>query len=202
MQTLSEFFDLASTYVGIEGQNQRKLVTQRSLKDSLLRSDVQTKIAQACPALSGIDPEEMAAKIWGACPKHLDKEGLARQELAEACMAVRGELSMNHFVVISQALQSMEKHVEHELVHLNKHQRKMNRRFLKLRHRLRKVYHFDGAPRKMAEMVNEIKRKSLMAQNDPAARGGGKSQAKKDQDDGDSSEIDMESSESEGGKEW
>merc|ERR1719330_593837 len=76
-------------------------------------------------------------------------------------MALSGELSMNHFVMISQALARMEKHTEHELVHLNKHQRKMNRRFLKLRHRLRKTYHFDGAPRKMVELVNEVKRKNL-----------------------------------------
>merc|ERR1712048_965758 len=118
-------------------------------------------MGQACPALANIEPTEMAEKIWGACPKHLDREGLARQELAEACMALKGELSMNHFVVISQALQQLEKHINHELVHLNKHQRKMNRRFLKLRHRLRKVYHFDGAPRKMVEMMNEMKRKHM-----------------------------------------
>merc|ERR1712194_618394 len=48
---------------------------------------------------------------------------------------------------------------------------KMNRRFLKLRHRLRKVYHFDGAPRKMVEMMNEMKRKA--AANE-AHTGGGK----------------------------
>merc|ERR1719450_759668 len=108
--------------------------------------------------MQGVEPTDMAERIWGACPKRLDKEGLARQELTEACMAIRGELSMNHFVVISQALQQLEKHVDHELVHLNKHQRKMNRRFLKLRHRLRKVYHFDGAPRKMLEMMAEMKK--------------------------------------------
>merc|ERR1712190_655548 len=101
-------------------------------------------------------------------------------------MALKGELSMNHFVVISQALQNMEKHIEHELVHLNKHQRKMNRRFLKLRHRLRKVYHFDGAPRKMVEMMNEMKRKHLANE---AAGAGGQVTSPKAGDGDESSEI-------------
>lgn len=161
MVTLNEFFDLASKYVGIEGQNQRKLATQGSISEALARGDVASKLLhQACPALVGADHEELAQKIWEACPKRQDKEGLSRQELAEACMSTRVELSMNHFVIISQALQSLERHIDHELVHLNKHQRKMNRRFVKLRHRLRKVYHFDGAPKKMVELVNEIKRKN------------------------------------------
>lgn len=161
LQTLSEFFDLSAEYVGIEGQNHRKLVTQKSLAEALQRTDVQTKLYQACPALQGVEAEEMAGRIWDACPKKLDKDGMSRQELAEACMVMRGELSLNHFVIISQALQKMEKHIDHELVHLNKHQRKMNRRFLKLRHRLRKVYHFDGAPRKMIELVEDIRKKKI-----------------------------------------
>jgi len=45
-QTLSEFFDLAASYVGVEGVNQRKLVTQRGLGDALSREDVQGKIFQ------------------------------------------------------------------------------------------------------------------------------------------------------------
>mmetsp|Transcript_127383 Transcript_127383/g.317981 ORF Transcript_127383/g.317981 Transcript_127383/m.317981 type:complete len:608 (+) Transcript_127383:33-1856(+) len=160
-QTLSEFFDLAATYVGVEGINQRKLVTSRGLNDALQRQDVRNKIFQACPALQAMEVPEMAQKIWDACPKRLDQDGLSRQELAESILSIRGDLSMNHFVVISQALQKLETHIEHELTHLNKHQRKMNRRFLKLRHRLRKVYHFDGAPRKMVEMVNEMKRRAI-----------------------------------------
>jgi len=160
-QTLSEFFDLAATYVGVEGVNQRKLVTQRGLTDALQRQDVQSKIFQACPALQDMEIPQMSQKIWDACPKRMDKDGLSRQELVESILTIRGDLSMNHFVVISQALQKMEVHIEHELTHLNKHQRKMNRRFLKLRHRLRKVYHFDGAPRKMVEMVNEMKRRAV-----------------------------------------
>lgn len=171
MQSLSEFFDLASTYVGIEGVNQRKLVTVAGLANALDREEVKTKLFTVCPAMKDVEPQEMSEKIWASCPKRLDREGLSRQELAEACMVVRGELSMNHFVVISQALQQLEKHVDHELVHLNKHQRKMNRRFLKMRHRLRKVYHFDGAPRKLVEMVNEMKRKNIQAAAEAAARG-------------------------------
>merc|ERR1719401_592751 len=96
---------------------------------------------------------------------------MTRQEVAEAVLMVRGELSMNHFVTISQALERLEKHTEYELMHLNKHQRKMNRRFLKLRHRLRKVYHFDGAPRKMVEMVNEMKRRNIASAAEAAMRG-------------------------------
>jgi len=172
VQTLTEFFDLAAQYVGQEGVNQRKLVTNKSLKDALTRPDVQSKVYQAVPAMKGVDPEEMAKKIWGACPRHLDTAGLSRQELAEACMVLRGELSMNHFVLISQALQSMDTHISHELVHLNKHQRKMNRRFLKLRHRLRKVYHFDGAPKKMIEMMNVMKRKQQAAEARAMQSGG------------------------------
>jgi len=170
-QTLSEFFDLASTYVGIEGVNQRKLCTQKSLGDTLLRQDVSAKLVQACPALANCNAAEMVERIWSGCPKKLDKEGMTRQEVAEAVMMVRGELSMNHFVTISQALERLEKHTEYELMHLNKHQRKMNRRFLKLRHRLRKVYHFDGAPRKMVEMVNEMKRRNIASAAEAAMRG-------------------------------
>jgi len=204
VQTLSEVFDLVSTYVGVEGVNQRKLVTLNSLKDALMRIEIQQKVAQACPAMRADDskPEQMAEQIWKACPMHLDKEGLNRQELAEACMALSGELSMNHFVTISQALQKMEKHTDHELVHLNKHQRKMNRRFLKLRHRLRKVYHFDGAPRKMVEMVNEMKRRNLEKQ---VAEGGGKvnmAQLEKEQEDSGEISLTDESSEEGGGEKW
>merc|ERR1712232_1345734 len=134
------------------------------------------------------EPAQAAERIWKSCPQRLDKEGLNRQELTEACMALNGELSMNHFVMISQHLNTMEKHIDHELVHLNKHQRKMNRRFLKLRHRLRKVYHFDGAPRKMVEMVNEIKR----------AKGGSK-EGKSGDDDSDEISLSEDSS---GGDKW
>jgi len=162
-QTLTEFFEMTATQVGIEGVNQRRLVTQHSLADALLRLDVQEKLFQICPALRTLEASEMPARILGACPKRLDKDGMLRQELVEACLALRGDLSMNHFVQISQALQQMERHIDHELVHLNKHQRKINRRFLKLRHRLRKVYHFDGAPRKMVELVNDMRRKHLEA---------------------------------------
>jgi len=181
-QTLSEIFDLAAHYVGQEGVNQRKLVTQKSLRDALARPDVQAKVFQAVPQVKSVEPDELAKKIWGSCPKLLDPGGLSRQELAEACMVLRGELSMNHFVVISQALQSMDTQVSHELVHLNKHQRKMNRRFLKMRHRLRKVYQFDGAPRKMVDMMEDKKRKQMAAMSgqqmsgypmSPSAGGGG-----------------------------
>ena len=170
------------------------------------------KLYQACPALQGVEAEEMAAKIWEACPKRLDKDGMSRQELAEACMVMRGELSMNHFVIISQALQNMERHIDHELVHLNKHQRKMNRRFLKLRHRLRKVYHFDGAPRKMVELVQEIKRKKIAEEAKRIASGGAANpsdapKAVADAGEGkaaneDSSEIAMSSDEDEDDQPW
>merc|ERR1719215_2284284 len=149
LQTLSEFFDAAATFVGVEGVNQRKLVTRDGLAEALTVMNSRQKLFQACPAIESMNQVEVPDQILGACPKPMDRDGLSRQELSEAVLVLRGDLSMNHFVVISQALQSLEKHINHELVHLNKHQRKMNRRFLKLRHRLRKVYHFDGAPRKM-----------------------------------------------------
>merc|ERR1712146_287327 len=97
----------------------------------------------------------------------------------------------------SQALQQMEKHIDHELVHLNKHQRKTNRRFLKLRHRLRKVYHFDGAPRKMVELVQEIKRKKIAEEAKRIASGGAAadSAAAKIEDKGDGKAANEDSSE-------
>lgn len=162
-QLLSELFDLTSELVGREGLNQSKVVSERSLKDALVRVEVQERLFQVCPALKAIDPHGLAKRVIAACPKHYNRAGLMRQEFIEACLALKGDLSMNHFVAISMSLQQMERHVEHELVHLNKHQRKMNRRFLKLRHRLRKVYHFDGAPRKMAEMVEHIQKKKQEA---------------------------------------
>jgi len=170
-QTLSEAFDLASVYVGTEGVDQRRVVTLKSLTETLIRADVHSKFIQACPAMVGMEAADMAKTIMQSCPKRIDPDGLSRVELAEAVLAMRGELSMNHFVSISQALAKLEKHVNTELVHLNKHQRKLNRRFLKLRHRLRKVYHFDGAPRKMVEMMNDLKRKALAKAADAAAKG-------------------------------
>mmetsp|Transcript_44493 Transcript_44493/g.137589 ORF Transcript_44493/g.137589 Transcript_44493/m.137589 type:complete len:504 (-) Transcript_44493:14-1525(-) len=170
-QTLSELFEQASAFVGIEGVNQRRLVTSSSFADALTKLDVQEKLFQVCPALKGLETPEVLKMVFGACPKRLDREGMLRQELAEAVLALRGELSMNHFVIIGQTLQTLERHIDHELVHLNKHQRKINRRFLKLRHRLRKVYHFDGAPRKMVELVNEMKRKNIEAAAAKVARG-------------------------------
>jgi len=153
MQILSEFFDITSEKVGIEGLNQRKLVTQRSLGHALQKPDVQEKLFQVCPSMQGLEPAELPARILAACPKQINRDGLLRQELAEACLALRGELSMNHFVGIGRSLQQMERHIDHELVHLNKHQRKMNRRFLKLRNRLRKAYRLeDGAPRRRKEL--------------------------------------------------
>merc|ERR1719401_2853639 len=134
---------------------------------------------------------------------------MTRQEVAEAVLMVRGELSMNHFVTISQALERLEKHTEYELMHLNKHQRKMNRRFLKLRHRLRKAYHFDGAPRKMVEMVNEMKRKSIAAAAEASLRGDPGpmevlQQRREETGDAGSSEVDMsdDSDSSEGKEKW
>jgi len=155
-QLLSDLFDMTSEAVGKEGLNRSRVVSERSLKDSLVRLEVQEKLFQVCPALKALSPHDLAPRIMAACPKHFNRAGLMRQEFVEACLALKGELSMNHFVTISMSLAQMEKHVEHDLVHLNKHQRKMNRRFLKLRHRLRKVYHFDGAPRKIAEMVTHL----------------------------------------------
>lgn len=172
LQALSELFDVASTNIGQEGVDQRKLVTVRSLKKSLDRQDVQAKLEQAIPAFKGMVPETMAQRVFDLCPVRNDKDGLNRNELSESCMVIRGEMSMNHLVVISQSLQAMEKAVTHELVHINKHQRRLNRRFLKLRHRLRKVYHFDGAPRKMVALVNEIKHQQRKRVAERALEGG------------------------------
>jgi len=157
-QLLSDLFDLTSELVGKEGVNQSRVVTERSLGDALVKMDVQERLLQVCPGLTAVEPQDLVKRVIAACPKHYHKAGLMRQEFAEACLALKGELSMNHFVAISLSLQQLEQHVDHELAHLNKHQRKMNRRFLKLRHRLRKVYHFDGAPRKMVEMVTKMQK--------------------------------------------
>merc|ERR1712107_945615 len=106
--TLNELFDTCAAYVGTEGMNQRKLVTQKSLQDSLKREAVYTKLHQVVPALKDIDYRESAEKIMAACPNRLDKAGLGRQELTEAILALRGELSMNHFVSISMKLRQLE----------------------------------------------------------------------------------------------
>mmetsp|Transcript_94720 Transcript_94720/g.230112 ORF Transcript_94720/g.230112 Transcript_94720/m.230112 type:complete len:609 (+) Transcript_94720:79-1905(+) len=169
-QLLGELFDKASELVGREGIGQSRVVSERSLRDALVRVDVQEKLFQVCPTLKAIDSEQLPKRVVGACPKPFNKAGLVRQEFVEACLALKGELSMNHFVSISMSLQQLEKHVDHELVHLNKHQRKMNRRFLKLRHRLRKVYHFDGAPRKMVDMVTQMQIKQGVAGSKKGSR--------------------------------
>eukprot|EP00927_Polykrikos_kofoidii_P018124 TRINITY_DN18347_c0_g2_i1.p1 TRINITY_DN18347_c0_g2~~TRINITY_DN18347_c0_g2_i1.p1 ORF type:complete len:619 (-),score=122.04 TRINITY_DN18347_c0_g2_i1:98-1954(-) len=165
-QALGDLFDLFSTFTGGDGTNNKRLITLKSLKDALHRPEVKTKLTLACPSITNVpdgapplEPEKIAQTIWGACPRQLDPHGMNKQELAEACMALMGELSLNHFVVISQTLVKTEQQVSRQLEQLNSQQRRLNRRFIKMRHRLRKVYRFDGSPRKMQKLMDEKREK-------------------------------------------
>merc|ERR1712137_1477747 len=115
----------------MEGKVQKKLVTATSLADALARAEVQNKFTRACPPLLRVaadgNPAKWTHAIWSACPKHQDPAGLGRLELIEALAALQRNFSMNQFVVISAALNNITKHFDHELRHLDKHQRKMNR---------------------------------------------------------------------------
>lgn len=169
VEILNALFDHLSEKVVREGIMNRE-ATPETMLPNIPKPEVQQLIQDGIASWNMVEPQELVDRLFTMHNEHIalhPDEPMTREGFVKVGIAVHIRLAEKAFMDISDQFVRVDQHVAHEFGHLNKHGRKINRRFLKLRYRIRKVYHFDDRPK---TIVGNIKEEHMKRQEERTRR--------------------------------